>query len=276
MTFQGFMRVLLLIAAYAGATVSFAQDNQAWLSLLRQQAYPLLEQKTVDFQEQFSLGKETEFALRQAYRPFYSITRDDLLLLDEWEAKYPKSYAVKLVRGTYFKRAFGSYSNSGQSDSPVALELYGRARAELRASLALTEKPFLSVFHLLDIAQNDPVTAKALMERGSQILPSNTLIRSRYLRSLGPNNGGSLKAMNKFVIAAGKDGATKSGVLALQAVIYDEMGKSFLDDGKEKLAIENFSRALDTSLKLGPDAAQEVAHAWYYKCRLPGLTSYCH
>lgn len=163
------LRLLALTLVFVFTTTN-AQVEQTWLDLLRQGNFSRLEAQTVAFQKRFTAGHESEFALRQIYRSFYELTERDLLRLDEWQAAQPKSYAVRLIRGTYFKRA--GFSARGEDSAARTLpenfaamrRLHAIALPQLEESLSLAEQPYLSVFHLLDLRDGNRPVQKALLD----------------------------------------------------------------------------------------------------------------
>jgi hypothetical protein len=70
---------------------------------------------------------------------------------------------------------------------------------ELEKSLKLTEKPFLSVFHLLDISKSggSKRQSRGLLFAANKMLPGNTLARNRFMTTLTPLWGRSFEEMNQ-------------------------------------------------------------------------------
>jgi hypothetical protein len=274
------LRILVCVLAF-GAALANAQPAQVWLALLRQGDFNLLEEQTVAFQGRFAAGEETEFALRQAYRPLYNLTEQDLLKLDEWQRAHPKSYAVRLIRGTYYKRAgFSARGTDAASRTPpenfaAMRRLHALALPQLDESLSLTEKPYLSIFHLLDLRERNGPVEKALMDAATKMLPSNRLVRARYMRSLRPRWGGSHEAMWAFLTEARSTGATEAGLVELEAIIFDDLGDTAIRRGDEKDAVASFRKALELGERVGGEVPQELLSSRYYRCKLPGLETYC-
>jgi hypothetical protein len=272
LTAKATWKTLILSVACLCSGSGIAQIEPPWVSLLRQEKYAVLEAETKALQERFAAGKVSEIALGEAYRSFYGITTADLSLIDQWNILYPNSYGARLIRGTYYARALRGLAGSGQLDTTM---LQGIATAELRESLKFTDKPYLSVLRLLEAEFNSPYAHKELLELGTNLLPSNILIRAEYLRGLSPSRGGSLKAMNKFVAESSKKGATQNGIKVLQSIVMDEMGDYYLKNGDETHAVEHFSKALQLNSKTGVEVMQEALHASHNSCRFPKLNSYC-
>jgi len=251
------------------------------IGLLRQGQYAVLEAETAKLQSWFETGHESEFAVRQAYRQLYELSPQDLMKVNSWLQAYPKSYAARLARGTYYKQVgFKIRGEAPTSETPPQnldgmQRFHEIARIDLEASLPLTSKPYLSVFHLLDIYGDNPEMRRALMEAGTRMLPSNMLVRARYMRGLTPRWGGSHEAMWAFLAEARKSGATELGVTELEAIIHDDMGDGAIQAGDRKSATEHFRQALELGAKVGGDLPEQLVFSRYYRCTLPGLQTYC-
>lgn len=277
---KNYLRLFALTLALA-FPLEGARADLPWLNLLRRGDFSQLEAQTVILQQRFASGEATEFDLRQAYRPFYDLTDQDLLSLDAWQKAQPKSYAVRLIRGTYYKRA-GFSARGGDSAAQTPPEnfaamrrLHAIALPQLEESLSLTERPYLSVFHLLDLRDGDRPVQRALLEAGTKMLPANRLIRARYMRGLTPRWGGSYDAMRAFLTEAKRTGATELGLFELEAIIFDDAGDTDLSRGNQAGATQNFRKALELGAKVGGEVPRELPYSWYYRCKFPELEAYC-
>jgi hypothetical protein len=178
---------------------SSAADNPSLLSLLKAGEFERLESATRELQRKFETGAVSDVELRHTYKQFYTLNEDALANLDEWKSRMPDSYAAHLIRGTYYRRVAGElrggkYTNETPKENIEAMRRYHEtAAADLAKSLQLTEKPFLSILHLLNISmyQGTKHQSHALFLAGERILPHNTLIRNRYFVTLEPRWGGS-------------------------------------------------------------------------------------
>lgn len=277
------IQYLQLLVFVLALTASLANAQaETWPNLLRRGEFGKLEAQTIALQKRFKSGEATEFELRQAYRSMYNLTRQDLLSLDLWQKTYPQSYAVRLIRGTYYKRAGvnargDNFASVTPPENFAAMRtFYALALPQLEESLSLTEKPYLSVFHLLDIRDGNRHAQKALMKTGTIILPTNRLVRTRFMRSLAPRWGGSYETMRTFLAEAKRTGATELGLLELEAIIFDETGDTDIRRGDRSGAIRNFRKALEIGARVGGEVPQELQYSWHYRCKLSELKTYCH
>jgi hypothetical protein len=152
------------------------------------------------------------------------------------------------------------------------------AKKELNTSLTLTRKPFLSVFHLLDISESDgdKKTSLALIASANKMLSSNTLARNRFMHSLKPRWGGSYEQMKDFIAKSKAEGVSAVGIMQLEAIMYDDMGFSSIERGDKRAAIENFLKALELGQRVGGEFRKDfLKNSNYYSCHEPALKKYC-
>jgi tetratricopeptide (TPR) repeat protein len=238
---------------------SFAQNGTQLLRLLEAGDFNRLESATKQIQSEFENGSLSEIELRNIYRPFYNLNTETLANVREWERKFPTSYAAHLIRGTYYKRrgmkARGTkyISETPQENIRMMHEYYKIAKTELNASLELTGKPFLSVFHLLTISMDEgsKETSLALLMSANKMLPNNTLVRNRFMISLEPRWGGSYEEMNNFIAKSQEEGLNAAGLMQLKAIMYNDMGDTAQEAGDKRSSIEYFSKALELANRVG-------------------------
>lgn len=279
------MKAIAVTLFYCLFTItSFAQDDANLLAMLKAREFEKLESATMQIQSKFESGALTDIELRNIYRQFYNINGEVLNNIQEWKDKYPSSYAPYLIKGTCFKR-IGLDVRGGKyiSDTPIENlkkmhEYHGIAKSELNSSLKLTKKPFLSVFHLLDISQTegDAKTSLELLELANRMLPDNTLARNRYMCSLEPRWGGSYEQMKDFINKSKTEGVSSVGIMQLEAIMYDDMGFAAMERDEKRVAVEHFSKALERGQRVGGEFQKDfLKHSCYYSCQEPALKKYC-
>src|SRR4029077_1622161 len=115
---------------------------------------------TRQVQEQFEKGALSDIQLRNTNRQFYDLDDQDSAKIEEWKKQVPGSYAAHLIRGINFKRkgldvrGDKPITQTQQENIDGMRQYHERAIVELKKSLKLTEKPFLSVLQLLDISKS--------------------------------------------------------------------------------------------------------------------------
>jgi hypothetical protein len=276
---------LMTIFSLMLPVLSFAQNGTELLGLLKARDFKNLESSTKKIQTKFEDGALSEIELRNIYRPFYNLDQESLDKVEEWERKIPASYAAHLIRGIHFKRRGGDargdkwISETPQENIKKMEQYFEIAKSELNASLNVTAKPFLSVFHLLEISgvTGDQETSSTLLASANKMLPSNTLVRNRFMVFLTPRWGGSYAQMKEFIAKSKEDGASPAGIMQLEAIMYDDMGDTAMDRCDKRLAIEKFLKALELAQRVGGEFRKDfLTYSNYYSCREPDLKKYCH
>lgn len=279
-----FKFVIILSSLLIYSTASFAQTSTPLFDLLKARDFEQLESATKEVQSKFENGSLSEIELRNTFRQFYNLDRDALNKVREWNSKFPTSYAAHLIRGTYFKR-LGNDTRGTKYISEVSQErlekmrqYHENAKLDLMNSLMLTQKPYLSVFHLLDICQSDgdKTTALALLKSAIKMLPDNTLVRNRYISSLEPRWGGSYEQMKAFIERSKTEGVSNIGIMQLEAIMYDDMGYTLFEMGDKSSAIEYYLKALKLGHLVGGEFRKDyLSHSKNICCSEPALKQYC-
>lgn len=262
---MSYVRLLLLIAlaslgfreiAYATTPESAVVNSAMIHTLLGAGRFEELDRIMNGVQRNFQEGRLTEYQLRAAFRPLYDLTPTEVQKLVEWTKSYPASYAAHLALGTYYKReGRNARGTKSAKDTPQEKfeEMYAYfkiANKELTESLRLTKSPYLSIFHLMDIAGIvvDREWSDSLMKQADSLLKYNRLVRGRYFDYLAPRWGGSYDQMRTYIKSAEKNGYDKKGLLQLEAFLYSEIGEwTYISNGYSftpEVAL-NMEKALD-------------------------------
>ncbi|TKB76044.1 MAG: DUF4034 domain-containing protein [Nitrospira sp.] len=244
------------------------------LSLLRAGDFVALESATRQIQGKFEIGSLSDIELRNTYRQFLKIDTQDLARIEEWKNTVPDSYAAHLIPGVYFKRkgfdvrGDKSISQTPQENINKMRQYHKIARTELERSLELTKKPFLSIFHLLDIARSEgsKEDSWALIAAANKMLPSNSLARNRFMDSLSPRWGGSYEEMRQFISRSKDEGVSMIGLIQLEAIMYDDMAETYLARGDRQSAAKYYDRAVELAERVGGDFRKDWLPFSYTRC----------
>lgn len=238
-----------------------------------------------DLQRRFEAGKASELELLDAYTAFYQ--REDRYTpqLNAWIAAYPKSAAAYTARGVYYRRLGdarrgGDYIDKVPPENLKYMEqMHALAIKDLTAALAANPKSYIAALHLLNIAvfAGDDLKAFRYLNVGNEILPSNILIRARYLISLTPKWGGSWKEMEVFIRQQEANGASADRIEQLRSIMANEMGRVAKEAGEEEAARQAYIRALELSKSGGAWFRSYYLKAALQLCKDPNLSSkdYC-
>ena len=197
---------------------------------LRSDQYQELERRFTALQKQFEGGDISGDDLRAAFRDFYATDPDLGGKLDRWIAQYPNSYVAKVARGIYYKkvgfesRGTAYINDTSQSQIDGMNAAFEKSVADLRASITMSPKPFLSYFHLLDIgnAIGAKEEVRAIYDRANGLDPSSYAIRLKYMITLQSRWGGSLQEMQNFYTECQRAGLTDSQNKELQGMLAEE------------------------------------------------------
>ncbi len=279
-TLQG----LLLAGLLALAPAARAADGElaAWL---REGRSDRVERQLNALQQRFESGTADEVELRDAYRVFYALDEAQLATLRRWAAQSPASYPARLALGIHYRRA-SSDARGGQyiRDTPEddlrrARRLAADAAAELDASMRLTAKPYLSLFHRMEIdgtfgSHGDLQRDERL---AAKMLPGNYLARMRFVNFTTPRWGGSYAEVDAFIARARAEGAPASALARMEAVELADKGLTLQERGDVAGELDAYRAALEKGMLAGGDAlTNELEHAHRVVCRQEPMHPYCH
>ena len=244
-----------------------------------------IDRYLADLQQRFEVGAASEVELRDAYRLFYSLSEAQVRTLQRWVVNYPHSYVAHLALGVYLKHAATEarghlyLQDTPQRDIDRYHEFESNARKELETSMALTAKPFLSVFHMMDLEgmDGDRAALSASAKRADSMAPSNYLARERYMGYLAPRWGGSYSEMDRYLASARRQGLPEEVTLRLEAIEESDKALSASGAGDTQGAVTFYRRAIAKARKLGPDGLTELQliEGRDYVCALSGQPIDC-
>jgi tetratricopeptide (TPR) repeat protein len=276
--------IAILTVVALGACNSPPAANNDIVRWLRANDVDRLGKYLQDIQRRFEKGELTEIDLRNAYRPVYELDSLAARNLRVWADAEPQSYVAHLAYGIYLKRLGRAARGDKYIEETTRLKLaeagayLTSAAMQLRESIPLTPKPFLSLFHLLEIASQlgDRRAASDLIAQANRMCPTNALARDRYVTSLMPRWGGSYADVDAFVSASQEQGAPAAVIAQLDALKYDDMGHALEESGSHVDARESFQKALE----LGAQAGGTFNADWlqvsrYYVCADGNTAPYC-
>ena len=242
---------LLVYLAFACAQPTFAQFANP-LEQLRSNNVAGVEEAFFELQKRFETGEASEYDLLDAYKAFYQRDDEHRPELDEWIKRFPNSSSAYLARGVYYRklgefRRGAEYSSQVPRENLVYMEkMFAASKPDLEMALHLNPKSYLAALNLLNIAlfQSDDRAADQYLTLGNAVLPSNFIVRARYLIGLAPKWGGSHKSMEEFIAHCRSQGLPQEKVDMLNAIRIDDQGTVAEESGNFKQARAEFKRAL--------------------------------
>jgi hypothetical protein len=198
--------------------------------MLRSQQYQELNSRYSAMQRKFEKGTLNGDELRAEFREFYPTDPDLAPKFDAWVAQFPESYVARVARGIYYKkvgfeaRGTNYIKDTSQSQIDGMSAAFEKSVADLRGSLAMNPKPFLSYFHLLDIgmAIGANENLRALFDRAIALDPSSYAVRLKYMVTLEPRWGGSMEEMRDFYAECQRAGLNDAQNKELQGMLAQE------------------------------------------------------
>lgn len=205
-----------------------------------------------EIQSKFESGQLTDYELRNTYRPMYNLSNQEINKIVEWITNNPNSYPAHLIYGTYLKRkALEARGEKYISETPIENlkkmdDLIKPAFKELMLSTRLTKKPYLSIFHLLNIASvyGDRKMLDDLITKGDAMFKDNSLLRGRYVDGSTPRWGGSYKIIDSYIDKCKANGVPTTIILQMQAIKLQDMGLTNLELGNKAAAHDYFAKSM--------------------------------
>lgn len=222
------------------------------LEQLRSNNIAKVEAEYSALQKRFEIGAASEYDLLDAYKAFYQRQDQYRAELGNWIKSYPNSASAYLARGVYYRK-LGEFTRGTNYISQVPQEnisymehMFLLSKQDLSTSLRLNLRSYLTILHLLNIAQFevDDRAADKYLALGNAVLPSNFLLRARYLIHLAPKWGGSHQKMEQFIEQCRAQGLSQDKIDMLSAIKADDQGTVAEERGNTGQARTEFKKAL--------------------------------
>lgn len=248
--------ILVALAAFLCPAESRAASDAQPLTWLKAGKYSTLDRYLADLQRGYESGRVSEYSLYEGFRALYEDEAGNAQYFDHWVQSYPSSYAARTARGAYyyrmaaFVRGDALISQTPPQRIQAMLTNLVRARPDLRASLKMTAKPYMSALYLLNVARlaGSAEETRQWLDTGNAIAPDNELLRLRYMDCLTPRWGGSLKMMRDFRAESARQKRVPAYVLTrFDIVIHTETAKYFKEQGDVAKAFSEWGRVLKLS-----------------------------
>lgn len=276
--------ILSICLLFVCTSSAFAETNNP-LEQLSAGDFATVEQAFSSLQTQFEQGEASEYELLDAYKVFYQQEDKYSAQFADWIKHYPKSSSAYLARGVYYRK-LGEFRRGTKYVGHVPDEalqymqkMHQLAKNDLNTSLQLNPKSYLSVLHLLNIAQfeADNLAASKYLALANKIYPENFMVRARYLIHLTPKLGGSYELMEKFIDECRVQGVPKEQIDLFNAIKFDDLGNVAEEQGQLNQAIPVYVYALSLGQSAGMRFRQDYLPHAPHICTQPPHDSmaYC-
>ncbi len=263
----------LLLSAILSASAQ-AGDIDV-IASLRAHQFSELERHYEAVESKFEQHELSERGLLSAYYPLYR--KEDTLSDDfaAWIEQRPSSPVARLSRGIYlrklgeYRRGRGYAHQTRAADLEYMTQMHARANEDLSVALRLRPGSYITVLHLLNIAQFslDREAARACLDTANRLAPDNLFARARYLISLAPRWNGSHEQMDAFVQETRTSGVTSQLGRWLEAIVSEDRADVAFYMGDDTAAAAHAADAL----RLAADAGEQFQSdflsfsVWYEK-----------
>jgi tetratricopeptide (TPR) repeat protein len=223
-------------------------DRPALRSLLQGRRYQRLTEVIEAFQAAFEADPRREDWMSDAYDVLAYAHSRDRLLLEEWIAATPRSFAPWLARAVYWYRSAYLWRGEKLARETTRLEFASmrsalvRARADAQKALSL--RPGLvearALLVRVDVLDGDRASAERTLREALVRCPTCFDVRTAWLTALEPRWGGSMEEMEAFA-AAGLAAGPRLAHLA--GYVDAERARQALVGGDRPGAVAHLDRA---------------------------------
>ena len=177
------------------------------MRLLKDGQYAELDKRLNRIQKDYEAGTVDDRTLFLYFYALGEATPEYTENFNLWVKKYPKSYAARQARGTYFLSAAWKARGEAYAADTSKSELKGlghyweRALRDTKDAITLTAKPTLSYRTrvTLFMAMGEDYNVKVSLEHANHIAPKNTIVRRAYMHYLQGRWGGNLEEMEAYL-----------------------------------------------------------------------------
>jgi len=236
------------------------------LTWLKSGQYSQLEASLGSLQRDYESGKISDYRLYEGFRDLYEDRAENAEHFDRWVQAYPHSYVARTARGAYYYRLAAYVRGEDLISHTPPQRIKGmlaylvQARPDLRASLKMTAKPYLSTLYLLNVARlaGSADEKRHWLDAGNEIDPHNELLRLRYLDCLTPRWGGSLQMMRAFRAETARQPVSTGLLRRFDIVIHAETAQWLKEEGDRPGAFSEWGEVLKLSAMDGELPSDEA------------------
>jgi hypothetical protein len=261
---------LAMLFPMANAITAGSVSTDQPLLWLKAGLYEKVEAYYAGAQRNYQNGQISDEQLYSEFRKLYEDEPGNSRYFDQWVTTYPKSYSARLARGAYlYRMAWAVRGEEFINKTPVEkiqqMERYlDLATPDLRASLTMTAKPYLSALYLLNVSiLGGPADERRQwLDLGTEFDPKNVLLRKRYMFSLQPKWGGSMDEMQEFVDECVRAHVAPDTITALKLTMATAATESMTEATSAAERFARWGEVLQLSKTLGTTAEPKQLAAY--------------
>jgi tetratricopeptide (TPR) repeat protein len=219
---------------------------------LKEGRYAELNHDMTAVQQAYEHGSISDEQLFEAFRAFYFADPDLEPKLDQWVARFPRSYVALLARGIYYdamgwvKRG-GKYARDTREEQFAGMQAYHRmAIRDLSKSIELDPKPTLSYVEEIEIGKAEGMKKenRELLDQAIKKDPRNIVVRRTYLYSIRTRWGGSAEQMAAFVDECQRSDLPATTLREFEALVIADRAWVMMRNGDYPSAEKAYAQAL--------------------------------
>ena len=222
-------------------------------SMLKKKEFSALNKTIAQLDMSFKSNELSEDVYITAFDAFNIESEELASTFDSWISSTPQAYQPYLARGIYhynigWLHRGGKWSSETKDAKMLKLSEYlSKASDDILESLAINGDSIISYLYLMRVAttQGRQDESERLQRIALKIHPSSYNIRAQHLRALTPRWGGSLEAMQEYLIEASQAIKQYPQLKLLEGYIYNEAGEMQVLGNSYNSANDLFSKSLE-------------------------------
>lgn len=222
--------------------------------MLKKKEFDALNKTIAQLETSYKSNKLSEDAYFTAFDAF-DIKNEKLLpIFDLWVSSTPEAYQPYLARGVFqyhigWLHRGGRWSSETTNEKKLKLSEYlSKTSDDILKSLNIKEDSIVSYYYLMRVAttQGRQDESERLQRKALKINSSSYEIRAQHLRSLTPRWGGSLEAMQEYLVEISPAIKKYPQLKLLEGYIYNEAGEMQAIVKQYNSANDLFSKSLES------------------------------
>ena len=223
-------------------------------SMLKRKEFYALNKKIAQLDASYKANELSEDAYFTAFDAFDIRSEGLASIFDAWVSSTPAAYQPYLARGIYqyhigWLHRGGKWSSETKDEKKLKLSEYlSKAEEDILKSLNINGASIISYSYLMRVAttRGRQDESERLQRKALEISLSSYNIRAQHLRALTPRWGGSIKAMQKYLVEASPAIKKYPNLRLLEGYIYNEAGEMQVIGELYNSANELFSKSLES------------------------------
>jgi len=222
-------------------------------SMLKKKEFDVLNKTIAQLEASYKSNELSEDAYFTAFDAFDIKSEELSSIFDSWVSSTPEAYQPYLARGIYqyhlgWLHRGGRWSSETKNEKRLKLSEYlSKTSDDILKSLNINGNSMISYYYLMRVATTEgrQDESERLQKKALKINSSSYKIRAQHLRSLTPRWGGSLEAMQEYLMEVSQAIKKYPQLKLLEGYIYNEAGEMQVIVKQYNSANDLFSKSLE-------------------------------